>query len=532
MTARIQDHLKNISAFDVLLMSLTASLFFFIAVSFQLLPLNAILLNNADVLFIEEVARDLNAGGNLFDWRLTQAPYLFPDITLARLIALFVAEVGKVGVYYHAIFGALLIGLVYWMCMLARVRAFLPVLFTAILYSIAYFGGLSGDTISVYFGLIGHHTGVAISLLLAMAALMLFVDGTSHDVLALSMLYFSAFTGIVSDSLFAIAFLPPLLVFIALCLARREISVAKAVKALGITALAILMGKAFGYTNPFPQDREFLQIFMSQFPTLAPGAFQKFRTDFFHYFATNRISAFIALLFFSACFIALRHLMDAARRIEPARSALTLLSLFVLLSPVTAMVAQILLGLYVDIDSSRQWASLVFISIAFGAIIGTHRYAARRNIQRSLLLLVLLIFVFHVTRSLGVNRGVTRDAEEFSPVVECMKQNKMPSGALYVSDYWLARPIRLYSHGVYGVSAYGGLMPFPNASNVAKARKATPRFIITGISVDYNEVVKRFGPPSAEHCRMIVGSADMRILDYSDNEKAQAYLRDNAIKSY
>lgn len=532
MTARIQESLKNISAFDALLVSLTVSLFFFIAVSFQLLPLNAILLNNADVLFIEEVARDLNAGGNLFDWRLTQAPYLFPDITLARLIALFVTEAGKVGVYYHAIFGALLIGLIYWTCRLARVRAFLPVLFTAILYSIAYFGGLSGDTISVYFGLIGHHTGVSISLLLAIVALMLFVDGRSNDVLALSMLYFSAFTGIVSDSLFAIAFLPPLLVFMGLCVARRELAASQAAKALGITALAVLMGKAFGYTNPFPQDREFLHVFLSQFPTLAPGAFQKFRTDFFHYFATNRISAFIAILFFSACFIALRHLMDVARKVEPARSALTLLSLFVLLGPAIAMVAQILLGLYVDIDSSRQWASLVFISIAFGVVIGTHRYAARKNIQRSLFLVVLLVFVFHVTRSLAVNRGVTRDAYDFSPVVECMKQNKMPFGALYVSDYWLARPIRLYSQGLYGVSAYGGLIPFQNASNVAKARKATPRFIITGISVDYNEVVKRFGQPRAEYCRMIVGSADLRILDYSNSEKAQAYLRENAIKSY
>src|SRR6478735_12724945 len=81
---RISLRFAHLSALDTLLVSLAASLFFSIAISSHLLPLHDTLLYNADVLFIEDVARNLNAGGKLFEWRLTQAPYLFPDIAIAR----------------------------------------------------------------------------------------------------------------------------------------------------------------------------------------------------------------------------------------------------------------------------------------------------------------------------------------------------------------------------------------------------------------------------------------------------------------
>lgn len=523
---------RSLSALDVVLLSLTASLFFLIAVSSHLLPLNTTLYNSADVLFIEDVARDLNAGGNLFDWRLTQAPYLFPDIAVARILAALAPGVGDVGVYFHALFGVAMVALVFWLCRLCRVAAFVPVLSTAVLYSTTYIGGLTGDAIPVYFGLIGHHCGVLVCILLAFAAVILFVERKTGDAASLSLLYFSAFAGVISDSLFAVAFVPVLFAYVLLALIRREMPASSAARLIGVTLLAVVLGKAFGYANPFPQDREFMQIILAQFPSLTANSFKNFGKDFVQYVLAVRLSAFIAAAYLVSAVAALVQLVSVVRGNRPAASPMNLLALFVLIAAPVTILLQNIVGLYGSIDSSRQWAGIVFASIAFGAMLVVHLLPAHLRMHKLLLGAVQVILIFHTSKALAQNKGVTRDESHVMPLVTCMKASGLPQGWFYVADYWVARPLRLYSGGAFGVMAYSGLVPFFNASNIVDARKAVPRFIIAGISMPYKEVVSRFGPPRAEYCPTSLNGSELKVLDYSESPAALEFLRNNAIKAY
>jgi hypothetical protein len=119
-----------------------------------------------------------------------------------------------------------------------------------------------------------------------------------------------------------------------------------------------------------------------------------------------------------------------------------------------------------------------------------------------------------------------------------MKENQLPAGPFYISDYWLARPIRMYSDGTFLVSPYHGgsadhrPTPFTNASNINHARQSSPRYVITGFVMTEQNTVKLFGKPSAEYCKLSINGEEVKVLDYSQNTIAEDYFREQAIKSY
>src|SRR5262249_12210832 len=106
---RMCGRVKQAGFLELLLVGVVALSAWALLTNFGSLPWKHLLFENADVLYFEHIARDLNDGGNLLDWRLTQAPYLVPDIAGARLLALFHWPIGYVGALYQVLLGIALV---------------------------------------------------------------------------------------------------------------------------------------------------------------------------------------------------------------------------------------------------------------------------------------------------------------------------------------------------------------------------------------------------------------------------------------
>jgi hypothetical protein len=522
----------NLSLLDVTVLSLLLVLLASIFFSFHLLPLHSIFLEDADTMFVEELARDLNAGGYLFDWHLPQAPYLFPDLFIARFLVPLASNTGDVAIYYQSVFGVLLFSLIFWICRLCRIKPFPVMLVAIVVYSTTFFGGLSGDALAMYFGLINHHSGVAALVLLIFGFSLCHMRAGEGQNGFLLLLFLFAFIGVISDSIIALVVLPPVFCYCATMFLKKSAVSSRAVQVLIVIVFATLLGKLFGWTNPFPQDRMFLEKVWTMLPWRLSNSLEKFPADFYAHFTSSVVSSFMAICFFVSYVLAGLQVWAVFRNRCRADSPIALFSFFILMSPLMIIALQVGLGLYQGVKSSRQWAPLIYLSIVFGAIIYSHRFVRSPMVIKSIVAVTLVGFLYHVTSALQMNHGTTREPSSYSQLVDCMRENELPHGPYYVANYWTARPVRLYSEGLYEVFSYNRMSgPFTNTANIVRARKAKPQFVITGYLTKYSEVIERFGAPSAEYCAMRVGSADtftgpypVKILDYRDNEDVQNLL--------
>jgi hypothetical protein len=489
------------------------------------------MINNSDVLFIEDVARDLNAGGDLYNWRLTQAPYIFPDIFLARIISIFAEEPGTVGIYYHIIFGLLIALMLYLFTKSITKNPFLLPSFALGIYFISYYGLSSGDVISMYFGLIGHHSGIIIPIILASFSLVYFFNEKKS--LGIILIFISTFIGTLSDSLVAAAMLPPLLTFALILYYNKNCELSNAIQLFTICFSAVVIAKIFGYMNPFPQDREFMSFVLNNFPNWTLQSIHKFVNDLTSYATKSIISLLILILYITSLIISFIFLFRRGKVWNKVDFLPIFLALFIITSPVSVIAVQLFIGLYGSIDSSRQWAPLIYLSIVYGYLIYVNQFKNSFIYSKIIIIIVFLTPLVIVTPIMHKNKGIISDPNNFKKIVKCMADENLPEGALYIADYWIARPIRFYSNGLFDVSPYGGgLQPFTNASNVSKARMAQPRFVITGHAVDYNLILNKYGAPRQEYCKIDVVGVQLRILDYSENDFAIQDLRSKAIKSY
>ena len=523
----ILNPIKRLSTLDVVLLSLMFAIMFSLTFSYPFLKTYHSLVNDADMLSIEHIARDLNAGSNLFDWHLSTAPYLFPDILLARLIAPF-SKIAHVSVYYHVIFGIILLALVFLVCKVSKTNKLFPVLFAGTLYAFSYYRDTTGDLIAAFFGLIGFHSGIAIPILVSIICTIVFFKDKSNETIACLFLFAFVFLGMVSDSLVIISIFPILFLFPLLAFLRKESTLQQTSKLMGVYLLAAILGKAFGYTNPIPQDRIFMRQLFSEFPALTQKALKQFLVDFKQYSTESFVFASLFILFCVSLVLAIHHIVRVVRSKASAQTPATLFSLFIITAPLMTIVMTLSIGLYASINSSRYWAVLIYLSIVLAAIMLTYKFPSSTKYYKVFLLVVMTAFVVAITKSYQKGNRVIKETNQFSPFIACMRENNLPVGHLYISDYWFARPIQMHSLNDFGVVAYIGLHLYPAASNVVKTMKASPGFVITGFSLDYKDVINVFGPPEAEYCNMSVLGHELKILDYSNNVQVKEVLRSHA----
>jgi len=526
-------YFSQFSIWEILLIFFILTTYFFIFISLQYLPIYDIFINNGDILLIEYVARSLNAGSDLLSWRLTQAPYLFPDIFIARILAALNLPAGQIAIYYHAIFGIIALTLISWLCKLSKISATTPILFAALVYSFSYYGLLSSDIISVYFGLIGNHSGNIIPTLLCIISTILFFQNKSLEAPIFLLLFSSLFLGTISDSLIILAFIPFTTLFILLCLIKKEETLPRTLAFFSVMLSAIILGKMYSFITPFAQDRDFFKFIIARLSSSTVELSVKlFARDFVYYFFKSYISALIAVMFFSSFTLSLIQLISVMRTKNTFKTPVIFLSLFVIISPLIVIFTQIGLGIYGSASHSRQWSPLIYLAIVFGIIILLNKFESKKWIVQASITVLAALLLILLTKALSHNRGVTRDNNVFSSFIACMKENHLPTGAYYMSDYWPEIPIRLYSNNEFLVIAANRFFDiWTPGSDVAQDRKISPKFIITGYDIDEKNVIKKLGSPEKIYCRMDIAGNKMSILDYSHNEKVKAFLKEKAMKS-
>jgi hypothetical protein len=523
--------MNELTLTDGVIFCLIFTLLFYLVFNFEFLPVYHEIMNSSDILFIEDVAKFLNSGGRLFDWRLTQAPYYFPDIFLARIFTWLDPRIGQASVYYQAANGLMLLGMFYWICRLSYVKPLFALMVAAILYLFSYIGPMSGDSIANYYGIIGCHSGVNISILFAIAGVMLYSQESSNKTLPLMMVFISVFIGTVSDSLVAFATFPFISVYAGLCWKQQELSKVEAIKLVLVTFFALLMAKGFGYTVPFPQDLSFLRHTLHGLPESMFSSVIRFPMDFIKVFFRSPISALLALLYFGACAISIIHLLDVWHSKQNAQSNITLLSLFILISPLLVIFMQISLGIYQDLGHTRQWSPLIYLAIIFGSIIVSAKYNIQMPRLKIALALILFVILIQSTIKLSQHRYMIPKESVYATLASCMKAQHLPVGPYYAADYWSARPVRMYSGNTFGILPVAGLKAYSQSADVASMRTTTPHYIITGHSVSEAALVEQFGKPAAEYCTDIFSNNRTKVLDYSNNVKFKEYFRDEAMRS-
>lgn len=499
-----------------------AALAAFIYASFDYLPIRSIMADNADVLFAEDIARDLNAGGRVFDWRLSQVTYLFPDIFIARLLAVVGVAPGGIGAAYQIVFGALLLALLYALCRLSRVDAWTPLSIATLLYLSAFIGDTISNPVTVHFGLIGEHSGMLIQVLSALICFSMLVREEAPEALACAGLFAAVFLGVISDSLAPIITLPPLVLFGAIAYRDRWLPADRLASAAATVGLGVLFGKLFSYLNPFPQDREFLHLVRAQLPGSILPSIQAFAFDLLYYASHSAISAallVITILLYGVC----------ARSIAKRglRRPVGLLALTVVVSLPLTITLQLGLGLYGGIALARHWAPAVFLAVALGAIVMMSDSPRIRKNASAIVLIAAIALAGELAREMASRKGQLRPQGLFADLVKCLETHGRP-GWIYIGDYWISRPVHVYTGGKFGVVPFEGDAVFSNQSNLRDIRSAAPEYLITGYKMSAEPFRRSFGEPRAVVCKVTAAGYNVEILDYSNSEPFKAYARSKA----
>lgn len=503
---------------------------FLILITFQYLPIASFLKFNADVLYIADIAGYLNNGGSLFDWRLTQAPYLFPDILVARIMTLFGINVLDVAIIYQVVYPILLLIVVAAIMNMMNIKSYFPVLILASLEIASIISNFQNGDITAFMFLIGFHSGVILSTLLFILMFLFYVR--YNNIQALVALFVIIFISGISDSLFLIITGIATL-FVNVISLKRNAKFGNVCKNLLIIWLfGLIAAKLFSYVNPFPQDREFLGKYLAMFPHLIIPAFKNFYRDLIEFSSKNILALYLLIVVFCTTIFNIKKLL-LSLSCENLKLELIFFYFICFVSLPLIIFIQIIFGLYDDIYSARHWAPLIFLT-CLPLLINFNGIKFRfKVLVISLNLLFLVLLTFNYISLMRMQVGRTPPISHFSPFIDCLS-NKIKLGDELISDYWIARPIRMFSEGKIWVNPY--LAPnflFTNASNVARIRQTNPKHIIVGGALSEEGVRARFGSPTSVFCSMTLNNGyGLKVFDYSDNDGALNLLKSDADHAY
>jgi hypothetical protein len=518
---------------NLLLISVLCSLVlgFLLVTAFDYLEMSKFLRQNADVLYIGDIAKDLNLGGRLFDWRLTQASYLFPDIAFARLLLMAGVETTTIALAYQVLYAIILIMLLSYLSYILRGYFVSTIIILSSLLLLSLQGEIFKGEISPFIFLIGFHSGILLPSVLILI-LLVKIERCGENKTPWLIAYFVVlFLGSVSDSLLVFLVGPLLFALTVIGYIGRFAWKGASFKLLVLSIAAIISAKIFLLLNPFPQEKEFLGRYIAMFPHLIAPAFKNFIRDLTNYSSSSALALLLLVLVISALLFNFKTLVSSVKN-KDASLSIVFLNLICVAGLPFLLFLQIIFGLYDDVYSARQWAPVLLL-VFFGAVMGTEN----KSIPNIIILIANIIILAAATSSLVIfmksQKGLTAPDVVYNKFVACLI-SQSGIGNYYISDYWIARPIRMYSNNKLGVNPYLTLnMLFTNAAKVSYIRVSDPKYIIIGGSITEENVLARFGKPSLVKCDMVLNNGyGIKMFDYEDNATARAILKEEALKAY
>jgi hypothetical protein len=513
---------------------------------------NALWQDHADTLIVEMVGRDLASGGSFLDWRLTQAPYLLPDIAAAMFVAP-LADAGQVGKLVQ--FALLAVGALAWHRLARRLglaswaSLLIAALFCA-LYALSFVHVELRSTAALYFGLPGHHSSIAATIPIALLCVLRIHDDSvrlgeyqsdkssrpwSFLPAALCWLLLVGLT--LSDGSFSVAFIGPAMLLLALgaILAWRKGEVDWTAQATCSALLAgvLVAAEAFHRALPFPQKNEFFKFIVqrvkSDFPAIPLASARGIAVAPFESPVTFGLYCLAGLSTLVLIYTLSRREPAAERSTASGRSGVTGTLLLALLAGVALLpFSQIVLGLWVGPDAVRQFAWTLVALPLLAAILLLNWRPRFGTVVTACTTVVIALSVTWIVLD---NRHPPYQSR-FAGLAACLL-NSHPTGFHFVGDFWDVLPLTAHSQGrLSGLVVAGSPAsptPFTNGQKITRLRLLEPTFALVKPGAHAQGFVDSFGMPSErEHC----GNSELELWDYGANETFRRTFRQLASRAY
>jgi len=511
---------------------------------------NAYWQDHADTLIIEMVARDLLAGGSILDWRLTQAPYVFPDIALATIAAPFVGD-GQVGKLVQ--FALLFIGAPLWYALARRLGvSTLPSLlvgaFFCALFALGFLHTELNSNAALYLGLPGHHSSLSAMLPLALLCTFSLTSAcfqpeqnghsaiTWRRVVEIAVSWTALTALVTSDGTLDIVLLGPAVLLCSLLAVvsglRRQAGLGSYVFAAVGLSTVVLASELLHGGLPYPQKSEFFRFMLQRvkidFPSIPIASAIGLGKAPFESWGTFVLVCASALAF---CWLLLNQVRrgPTGRWIGAAPTPTTMQDLAIsgfVIGVALLPVVQIALGMWTGLEAYRQvsWAMLSLMVLAAIALLRSGRLA-------SIAFIAVVTFVLATVAAVVVagNRRTSYESR-YARVVSCLEKS-YPAGIDLVGEFWDVLPLTAHSHGKFTGLAFADPLrspvAFTNGQKISRLRSLRPTVAVLRPGSSPDAYRAFFGAPGE-----VLDCDGQLFLDYSGSEPFKARFSDLATRAY
>lgn len=507
----------------------------------------------ADSCLLEHVLQRVSATGERFlDWKLTQAPYVFPDYPLVAALSS-VWSHGSASAVYPLFFCVL--ATIGWGVYFARSGAAPPMIavLVAVVFGMLWFDNsqVSPATTYVYLFLPGHHAAFTLLAPAVFVATERALDPRGGTSLWWSLGAFSLLSGLAAmgDPLSLFMFVGPAAAIAILLAAMRMIPWRRAAMLLVACAIAYEIGQGYQQVAVYPTGRHYARqllapiltgpsdVVAAAMKTSLPTFLRDLREYYFNVAKTGIWFLLPVAGWLLAAGVIARLLVGRGPTAAKSWTATDRLvfvpasSLFLGL-PVTLLLQVFVVG-YSGPALSRQFVAflllgiVVFLLIAGRAVARLRDRSPRQSIwidlaAASILAAIVAGFALRVTSDAFTRRTVWTAIAERADAIHALARE---AGVRRVmTGYWLGPPLSL-RHPDLEVDFYGDDLVYlePRVRDPAIYRNgAIEAYAVEPLGLKEARLVQLFGPPEKTFTRTTDAGETLKLLIFS-GDKPRTY---------
>lgn len=511
--------------------------------------------NIADACLLEHVlARVWATGASFLDWKLTQAPYVFPDYPLvAGLTALF--GVGTASAAYPLLFCTLASIAWGWYFKRARAAPAAIAFLVAIVFGMLWFDNAAPSPAAtyVYLFLPGHHAAFTLLAPFVFVATARALDRRDGREVRWSLAAFSLLSGlaIMGDPLAMFMFLPPAALLAVVLVPLGRLAWRRAGLVLLACAAAYALGQLYQAVALYPTGRHYVREHLAPLlsnPVAAitgavASSLPVFARDLRDHYLNIPVAGIWFLLPLAGWLMAAWRLVREVRRAAATTSTDddTVSSDMLAIVPATSLVIglpaavllQLLLVGYTGLAHSRQFVAFLFLGILVFLLLAGRaaaRWRAHDAVTRSRIDLAgaavvgcaAVGFLFRTTPEVATKPTVWHAIPDRADAVASMAREAGVSRLMV--NYWLAIPLAV-RHPDLEVDSYFGDIVYlePRIRDPVVYRGgAIEGYVVEPLSLRESRLVELFGPPEKSLFRTTSGNETVKLLVFA-GDKPRTY---------
>jgi hypothetical protein len=509
--------------------------------------------NIADSCLLEHVLQRVSVTGERFlDWKLTQAPYVFPDYPLVAALSS-VCGYGSASAVYPLFFCVL--ATVGWGFYFARAGAAPSAIafLVAVVFGMLWFDNsqVSPAMTYVYLFLPGHHAAFTLLAPAIFAATERAIDPRGGPSLWWGLGTFALLSGLAAmgDPLSLFMFVGPAAAIAIVLATLRMIPWRRAVMLLAACAIAYGIGQGYQQVALYPTGRHYAQRLLAPvlsgpsgmveaaMKTSVPTFLRDLREYYFNFAKTGIWFLLPVTGWLLAGGVVARRLFGRGPTAEEGWTATDRLvfvpaSSLLLGLPVTVLLQVLLVG-YSGPAHSRQFVAFLLLGIVVFLLIAGRAVARLRDrnpaqyvwidlAAASILVAIVAGFALRVTSDVVTRRNVWTAIAERADAIHALARE---AGVRRVmTGYWLAAPLSL-RHPDLEVDFCGDDLVYlePRVRDPAIYRNgAIEAYAVEPLGLTEARLVQLFGPPEKTFTRTTDAGEILKLLIFS-GDKPRTY---------